>query len=298
MTPLPPNLVVIGAYKCGTTMLQRFLEQHPDVFVPTVKEPNYWAFAGMSDAECSAHPSARWSIRDDADYLALFDGAGDADVVAEVSPEYLPSAHARTRLAEIADEQVRFVAILRDPVERAYSDFMMYRRDGVEPLSDFEAALELQEERRSAGLPTGYYLETGRYARQLAPWFDSFGPDRILVLLYDDLRLDPGGVASRLYDFAGVDSSFVPTSTDAVNVSGVPEGTALRLAYFLRRRAGPAIRDRVPARTKRTIDRLLQDRLTRVPISVDVRARLIRELQAEIEDLSHLIDRPLAGWLQ
>ena len=296
MTPLPPNLVVIGAYKCGTTMLQRFLEQHPDVFVPTVKEPNYWAFAGMSDAECSAHPSARWSIRDAADYLALFDGASDADVVAEVSPEYLPSTHARIRLAEIADERVRFVVILRDPVDRAYSDFMMYRRDGVEPLDDFEAALELQEERRAAGLPTGYYLETGRYARQLAPWFDSFGSDRMLVLLYDDLKLDPHGVASRLYEFAGVDASFVATSTDAVNVSGVPDTAALRLAYSLRRRAGPAIRDRVPVRIKRTIDRLLQQRLTRVPLDADVRSRLVLGLQADIEDLRRLIDQPLDEW--
>ncbi len=276
-------------------MLQRFLEQHPAIFVPTVKEPNYWAFAGMSDVECSMHPSARWSIRDAADYLALFDGSSDAEVVAEVSPEYLPSTHARIRLAEVADERVRFVVILRDPVDRAYSDFMMYRRDGVEPLDDFEAALELQEERRAAGLPTGHYLETGRYARQLAPWIEAFGSDRLLVLLYDDLKLDPRGVASRLYEFAGVDPTVV-ASTDAVNVSGVPDSAALKLAYSLRRRAGPAIRDRVPERVKRTIDRQLQRRLTRVPLDADVRSRLVVDLQAEIEDLRRLIDQPLDEW--
>lgn len=291
-----PDLEVIGPYKSGTTMLQRFLEEHPDVYVPERKEPNYWAFAGMTPADRLLLPSARWSVLERDEYERLFDDVRDEEVVAEVSPEYLASPHALMRLAETGHAG-RFVAILRNPVDRAYSDFMLYRRDGVEPLEDFEQALTEQPARAAQGLPTGFYLETGRYAAQLRPWIDTFGRDRVLILLFDDLRADAVETARRLYEFAGVDAGLTLIGQHPVNASGTPEGRLLRTAYAARHRFAPHVRDRLRASVERVVDAQLQRRLTRTEIDDDVRDRLLGQFRDEIEALSDLLERPLDTWL-
>lgn len=291
-----PDIYVIGAYKCGTTMLQRFLEEHPDIYVPTVKEPNHWAFAGLDDEALALLPSAAWSVRDRSAYDALFADVADEPVVAEVSPEYLKSDQARRNLAAHAPD-ARFVAIIRDPVDRAYSDFMMYRRDGVEPLDDFAAAIAAQAERRAAGLAIGDYLATGDYEPQLRAWFDAVGRDRVLVVLYDDLRADPGSVAADIYRFAGVDDTFRPAETDAVNVSGVPQGLVGRIGYAVRNTAAPLGKRLLPQSVRRRIDGVLQRQLVKEPLDPTVRAALVRELRPDIEALADLLDRPLDAWL-
>lgn len=296
-SPSPPDLIVIGAYKCGTTTLQHLLEQHPEIHVAARKEPNYWAFVGMSDAELAAHPSAKWSVRSAEEYAALFAGVPHGAITAEVSPEYLKSPLALRHLADASTADTRIVAILRDPADRAFSDFMMYRRDGLEPFDDLHRALDVQEDRRQAGLATGDYVETGRYARQLAPWLDVFGPERLDVLLYDDLRDDASGLAARLYSIAGVDASFEPDSLTAQNRSGVPSGAVLRTAYRIRRRWGSSLSGILPATTKRFVDERLQRRLTKVEMPVDVRARLIETFRPDVERLAELIDRDLSHWL-
>lgn len=294
--PAVPDLVVIGAYKCGTTTLQHLLEQHPEVHVAAKKEPNYWAFAGMADAELTRHPSSEWSVRSSAEYAQLFAGARQGQITAEVSPEYLKSSVALRHLAERSTPSTRLVAILRDPCERAFSDFMMYRRDGVEPFDDFHRALDEQETRRKAGLAIGDYVETGRFAAQLEPWLEAFG-DRLLVLLQDDLRSDAASVASRLYAAAGVDPDVEPESLTPQNRSGVPDGAALRAAYRIRTRWGPRLREVVPASAKRFVDERLQRRLTRVEMPSDVRARLVDTFRPDVERLAVLIDRDLSDWL-
>ena len=109
---------------------------------------------------------------------------------------------------------------MRNPVERAFSDYLMYVRDGDEKL-DFPAALDEQEERRRAGSPTGYYLETGFYGRQLRPYFEAFPRAQIQVHLFEAFAADPDSVLEPLFT-SRVDPALGTTPERAVNVSGVP----------------------------------------------------------------------------
>jgi hypothetical protein len=290
-----PNFLVIGAYKAGTTSLHHYLRSHPDVYVPERKEPGYYAFAGLSEEEARANPVWPLAVRDRATYEALFDGWAGEAAVGEVSPEYLKNPLAVDHIA--ADRpDVRLVAVLRNPVERAFSDYLMYRRDGREPEADFDRALDLQEERRASGDATGQYVVTGFYGRQLAPYYERFAADRIRIVLTEDLAADRRAVMAGLFDFLGVDPAHQVTDQEDFNRSGVPSSSWVRLAYRARRRVAPLTRAIVPAGVRRRIDGALQDRLERVALPIEAAQRLREVYRDDIELTARLIGRDLSHW--
>lgn len=201
-----PTFIVIGAYKCGTTALYHYLRQHPEIFMPSGKELLYWSYVGNPDCD---RPSSARSVHSLDAYLKYFEPAGDLSARGEVSPEYL--VQARTTAPEIRRgiPDVKLIALLRDPVERAWSDYLMYRLNGRETKS-FEAALGEQAERQRRADPTGYYLETGYYGRQLEPYYDLFPVENILVVLQEDLRRSTLSTMQRIYGFVGVADTFKP----------------------------------------------------------------------------------------
>jgi hypothetical protein len=287
-----PDFLVIGAYKSGTTTVHHALRAHPAIFLPSRTEPTFFAF---QDAGPDTHPQARESIRDVDAYRALFRPAPAEALRGEVSPAYLAHPAACANIARHAPD-ARLVAVLRHPVERAYSDYLMYVRDGLEPYTDFGRALDEQDERRLAGLPTGYYVSTGYYGAQLEPYYERFGRERVLVLLFEDLTRDLRSGMRQIYRFLGVDEDVEPPVDGAFNVSGVPRGPAVRAAMRFRRAAAPLFRPVVPQRAKHAVDRALQRRLDRPPLLADDRARLLEAYHQDIDRLEVLIGRDLSAW--
>jgi hypothetical protein len=184
-----PNFLVIGAGKSGTTSLYRYLAQHSDVFMSPVKETNWFAYEGQGD-------SLRYPIRTRDAYERLFEGVAAERAVGEASPQYLKSTVAAERIAA-ALPGVRLVALLRHPVDRAYSSYLHSLRDALERRG-VEEALQ----------PGSRYVELGLYHPQLSRYFERFDRSRIKVILYDDLAADPAAVMRDLYAFLGVDESF------------------------------------------------------------------------------------------
>ena len=136
-----PDYLLIGAAKSGTTAVARYLQQHPEVFLTEPKEPRYFAFAGSS-LEIPGLPKSRRReyYTDEASYLALYSGAGGKKAAGEASVSYISEAGTAERIYARVPE-VKILAILRDPVERAYSNFLFLRALGLEPIADFEEAL-------------------------------------------------------------------------------------------------------------------------------------------------------------
>ena len=134
-----PDVLIVGAPKAGTSALHVALARHPQIYASAIKEPKYYlcgdapppAYCGPGDA----HSQQEWIWRR-ADYEALFAPAPPDAVRLESTPFYLYVADARRRLAEDLPE-ARFVAVIRDPVDRAYSNWMHLWVDGLEPESDF-----------------------------------------------------------------------------------------------------------------------------------------------------------------
>jgi hypothetical protein len=284
-----PDFLVIGAYKSGSTALHEALRAHPQVFVPAQKGPSFFAFDGVEEPDRPLPPGTvrRWE-----DYRALFDPAPEGDVRGEVSPEYLANPRAAGRIRERVPD-ARLVAILRNPVERAFSDYLMYVRDGLEPEADFGRALDAQEERRRAAVPTGYYVETGFYGRQLRPYFEAFPRERIQVHLFEDFASDPGAVLRSLFAFLGVDPALGEAPERAVNVSGVPRNAVVAAAVRGGRRLAPLLPSGVRRRAKAALARGLD----RPELAPEHRRRLVDLYREDVAELERLLDRPLDRWL-
>ncbi|MDT9592603.1 sulfotransferase [Nocardioides zeae] len=206
-TRRPPDFFLVGVPKAGTTALHAALAQHPGLHLSPVKEPKYYlcgdapppAYVGPGDA----HSQREWIWRRE-DYLAQFDAAPEGALRGESTPFYLYSRDARRRIA--ADNPAaRIVAVLRDPVDRAYSNWMHLWMDGLEPVGDLVAAARLERERVDAGwAPFWHYSGLGRYGEQLADLYALFDREQVLVLRYREIVDAPATTLARVFAHLGV----------------------------------------------------------------------------------------------
>jgi hypothetical protein len=204
--PLLPNFFIIGAHKSGTTSLHDYVGQHPQVFMSPVKEPCFFAFLSRNGEPLPADtPFTRGLVYTWPDYLKLFEGAADAVAVGEASTAYLSSDQAPLAIRHHVPH-AKIIAILRHPVDRAYSNFIMNRFHDVEPIGDFEQAISVEAERRRQGWPSGKfdYMQLGMYGSALARYYELFPDSQISVYKYDQLRDDPRGLLQDIFRFLGV----------------------------------------------------------------------------------------------
>lgn len=300
-----PTFVVIGAAKSGTTALYKYLGQHPEVYVTPQEEPSFFAFAdqppqfrGPGGIAASVNTM---TVTSREAYEELFADARPHQSRGDVSPVYLYWPGTAERLSALVPD-VRIIAVLRHPVDRAYSAFMHARREGKEPLDDFRAALQAEESRIAAGYGFLWrYQDLGRYAAQLQRFQRVFPRNQVMVALYDDLVADPTALTRRVQEFIGVDPSFVPDTSLRHNASGIPRS---RMAYRLLRsdsalaRGARRLAPVAGVERLKTVQVRLRTRLLRREgLDPAVRGELVQDWREEIERLADLLDRDLAHWL-
>lgn len=239
------DFIVIGAQKAGTTSLWQHLRRHPGIEMPESKEEPFFSTAeavrpDALDAFERAHFAApKRGLRGKATPPYML-GGEDADV-AEIAARI-----------EVALPEVRLVALLRDPVERAFSQWRMSVRQGIEVRS-FDAAIEAQlepqrlaAERRRPTLRDSY-VTAGEYGRVLAEYRARFPAERLQVELSADLSRDPGAVLDRVLAFLGLPAGFRPPGLDVRHNRGGRRLDGLgeaRLFEFLEREVWPALGER------------------------------------------------------
>ena len=261
MVARSPNFFVLGAAKSGTTALYDYLRQHPDIYMSPRKETNFFAlmgrrpdYRGPGDAETIN----ALSISMKADYLAQFADVTAERAVGEASPLYLydPAVPARIRHCL---PHAKLVVILRQPADRAFSAFLHTRRDGREPVDDFERALALEDARVAAGWEhLWHYWRMGLYGAQVRRYRQLFPADQLHVVLYDEFCANPEGVLASIFRFLGVEYRFFPATNVEARPNASVQGRAL-----------------LPA---------------------DMRGRLTRRYLADLSVLERLLDRPLTNW--
>ena len=294
-----PTFLLIGAAKAGTTSLYDALGQHPDIYTSPVKEPSFFAFGGKRP-DYRGPGDAAWLDRIPGDieaYQALFSGRTTEKAAGEGSHWYLYSEQAPATIRQHVPD-VRLIAMLRDPADRAYSTFLHLRRTGQETLPSFEEALRHEAARVANGWGWGHYVRRGRYGEQLRRYYDHFRPEQIRVCLYEDFQHDPHGLLGDLYRFLGVQDDFVPDLSARRNVSGLPKHP--RLHRLLR--AGLPLyrlfRPLVPTGVRRAALRRYNRDLAKPPLQPVLRRQIITELRDDIVQLQALIDRDLQSWLE
>jgi len=203
-----PSFVIIGAQKAGTSSLYTYLARHPSIGASHKKEIQYFSYRyGRPRLWYRAHFPRRTT-------LAALPGGG---ITGEASPYYLFHPHAAQRVHETLPN-ARIIALLRDPVARAYSNYNHHVRSGWEPLSfedaiDAEAARLAGEREKMVADPSYYshdfrihsYLARGRYLEQLEPWQARFPRERMLILRAEDLFTQPERTYAEVLEFLGVE---------------------------------------------------------------------------------------------
>ncbi len=259
-------------------------------------------FRGPGDQEAIN----RSAVTEIASYRAQFRGVSSELAIGEAATMYLYSPTAPARIRHYIPD-AKFIAILRNPVDRAYSAFMHMVRDGREPLTDFAEALREEEARIHDNWEhIWHYKRMGFYHAQLKRYFDTFDRDQIKVYLYGDLKADPVGILQDVYRFLDVDDAFVPDTTLRHNVSGVPKNEALH-ALLNKLLNKPKALDIVqkpflPKRLRQGLVahlHLLQNlNLVRWQLPTETRQQLIRVYREDTLKLQELIERDLSNWLR
>jgi hypothetical protein len=300
--PHLPTFLIVGAPKAGTTALHAALSRHPDVFMSRPKEPKYWlcddapppAWRGPGDA----HSQQEWVWRR-RDYEDLFDDPQRRPVRGESTPFYLWSRAAHRRIAEGLPD-VRLIAVVRDPIDRAYSNWMHLWSDGLEPEPDFEVAYRRQEERiRSGWAPFWHYRDLGLYGEQLAHLFRHVDPARVLVLRYRTLVDEPRAAVDRACRFLGISMGHVSSIPQDNSHSYVEPGWRPRVYGPVGARAGQFVAPQVWRRASAPlISRLPGPAEThRPPLALEARQRLVEDFSEDVRLLTELTGEDFSDWL-
>jgi hypothetical protein len=295
-----PDFLIIGAAKSGTTALYQALRQHPQIFMSAVKEPHYFAFAGEKmDYRGPGVTINETSVTTLPEYEKLFAGAARETAIGEASALYLYVPPAARRICEYAPE-MKLIAILRQPADRAFSAYMHLTRDGREPLPDFRAALAAEPERLAANWGFLWrYTALGFYAQQLKRFYALFPREQIKVFLYDDFRANAVETAREACRFLGVSDDFTPDLSLRPKVSGAPRSR--RLHDFLRgsHPLKTAAKAFVPASVRESAKlRLTNRNLVRQDFPADIRRELTDVFRADTLELQDLLRRDLTAWLK
>lgn len=285
-----PNLFLLGAPKAATTSLAAALDLHPEISVPTMKEPDFFSW----DAE----------YRKGIDYfLRTHYRDLSTPIRLDASVSYLASSEAAERiLRDLDPTHHRFIVVLRDPVDRTYSNYWECRSAGFERVS-FDEAVADDAQRAGlfwAGRYPQSHLLASRYGTHLRHWFSVFPREAFLILRFEELKSDTAATLRRIYEFAGVDPDTGATEIPLSNTASDPRWSAVSLVSrtpepvkaLLRRIVG----QRLIHSTVGVLDKVTIADRDIPPIDPEVGSRLRELLLPEVLLTEDLTGIDLADW--
>lgn len=290
-----PSAFVVGAPRCGTTALCNFLGQHPDVFMPYIKEPHYF---GSDLTTRRGFPTLDM-------YLTLF-REGKGNLCMEGSTWYLYSRCAAKELHNF-NPDAKIIIMVRNPTELVQSWHAHAVVVGIQDQMALRDALALEHTRREGkAIPLNspreklLYTDIPRFAEQIERYYSVFSPEQIHIIIYDDFKKNNQAVVADTFSFLGVDTGFLP-AFDKINASGK---TKNRLFRDLLEYQPESVRKLVRAVTSRKLRTGVKDKLrelnTTYPsqntIDQEANEFLKAQFRGEVQLVSELLGRDLSHW--
>lgn len=265
------DFLIIGAAKSATTWLQKSLQRDPNMFLP---DPELHFFSREFER------GHRW-------YLAHFENYSGETYVGEKSNSYLDDPHAARRIRD-AFAKIKLIAQLRNPVERAYSDYcMLYRRGEVgRNIEDWLDPRRAAEKR---------FLATGSYFERFKPYFDLYDPADLAILLYEDIEDAPEEQLDAVYRFLGAAKPGIPLSLP----EKVKDKRTAIVPAGMKRALKPLKPLATPFRGTPVFDalrRLVAKPVAYPPLSPDLKARMAAFFEKDSERLAAATGKDLSKW--
>lgn len=289
-----PGFFVVGAPKAGTTSLYGYLRLHPEVYLPDTKELHYFSHrellardkgpgdnGAVQDICCSMDEYRRHYSSNKADKLA-----GD------ISPSYLFYYEIAEEISS-ACQNSKIIIMLRNPAEKAYSQYCHLVRSGRETLS-FRDGLDRESDRVRAGWnDMWYYVSGSRYLNGVKKYIDVFGRDNVKIIYFEDFRNNTSVVMREVCDFLGISSSY-DLGTEHVHNKGMGAmrlgliGKSLTESKFLR-----ALINKVPRRFESKIKNMIKPLIFKSKDMMDesMRREIIESLSDDIRALEEVVGK-------
>ena len=192
-----PNFFIVGAQRSGTTSLYNYLRQMQGIYMSPLKEPCFFS------PSIPLTPFRRF-VRDKNEYLDLFRGIKTEKAIGEASPFYLWDPESPILIYDSVPN-ARIIAIVPDPVERAYSSYLMNLNAGFETLNFIDAILRNYNDLKQGCLRYPFYIELGFYGEQMERYLNRFGSGRIKIILFDDFIKNTNDVVREVARFLDVE---------------------------------------------------------------------------------------------
>jgi hypothetical protein len=298
-----PDFFIAGVPKAGTTALHAALARHPALYMSAVKEPKFFLTDGPPPTQGGPGDAKtyREHVWQQADYEALFEPAVAGQLRGESTPFYLHNREAHRRIrVQIPD--AKLIVVLRDPVERAHSNWTHLWSAGLDPIDDVVRACAEEERRVAAGWAEFWqYTGLGRYGEQLRDLYQVFPREQVLVFRYRALVEDPVQALDKVCAFLGVPAG-VLTELPRENVTAHPDHTRRHRAVARTLRAGHAVTAALPGHAGSGVidhlERILQrDAAPRRPLTWQQRRALLPRFEADIRLLESVTGEDFGDWL-
>ena len=281
-----PNFMCLGAAKSGTTTLCDILRQHPEIYIPSFKEPHFFDFPENFEN------GLEW-------YAENYYKEVDKKIIADFTPSYFFDKDVPKRIFDSLGKDMKFLVIFRNPVDRAYSHYLHSKRDDYE-IENFEVALELEVSRLNKYKDQADYLyylkhsyvQQGLYAEMLERYLQYFSLDNFLFIHFEDELLQKRDlIISNILDFLEVDNSILLNTDIRSNPSSKERSKSIKKLMNKRGWFRDIIKFMVPSKQLRQI---INNKIQRINITEFKAQQLSEEVKSELlekyfsKDITHL----------
>jgi len=308
-----PDFVFVGVGKGGTTSMYHYLNAHPQVFLPPIKETNYFItpFLSFDELREDFQQSIKIDIKkylnssmsyrhhawvdQEEDYRSLFKHQASDQIAGEVCPSYFFEHRSFAEMAKLSG-QTKIVLILRNPLERLFSQYKMNVRDSREVADDFLTEVMNDYRKTKKGYGVSYnYIEGSLYAESLHALFKQFNRDQVKILYYEQLQNNATALLQDLANFLRIDPDGFPAKLEVFNESGKPVNESLNKMLKQSRLIGK-LKNVIPSALKKRLKRSLVDQKASWKMDQESFELLLPYFENDIFECEKLLAKNLDTW--
>jgi hypothetical protein len=295
MKPFKVDFFVVGVARAGTTSLYNFLSKHPQLFLPKVKECNFFSDVESLDDRAYLSPVPgkyhHMKIINSYDvYESLYREAANDNLKGDVSPSYIWDRNTAKKIYE-HNNDAKIIISLRNPIERAYSHYLMHFNTGYEKKSTFEEAI--QDRKKNIWGGGNMYLEMSLYYDQVKEYFNYFNEENIYIVIYEDWVSNIDDNINSLYEFLDVDPFSDFQFDEKYNQTKNIKRRGL-LNFFRKKKIKPLLDKMISENLRHKIkEGFFESDVRKEKLMPDTVERMKDFFKSDVEDMETLINKPL-----